>query len=102
MTEAHQYYISIGESIENTENSQMFGKPCFKVNKKAFVCFFEDAMVFKLEGEAHADAMSLDGAILFDPSKKGRAMKAWVQLPYHYKNDWKRFATAAYDFVKHI
>lgn len=102
MTAAHQYYISIGESLEQTENSQMFGKPCFKINKKAFVCFFEECMVFKLEGEAHADALSLDGAALFDPSKKGRPMKAWVQVPYHYKSDWKRFAIAARVFVKNI
>lgn len=100
MTESQKHYISIGESLENAENSQMFGKPCFKINKKAFVCFFEDAMVFKLNGEAHQDALSLDGTKLFDPSGKNRPMKAWIQVPFHYKSQWEAFAKAAYTFVK--
>lgn len=53
----------------------MFGKPCFKVNKKAFICFFQNEMVFKLFGEVHKDALSLDGSQLFDPSGKNRPMK---------------------------
>ena len=53
MTEAYTYYLSICKSLEDSEESQMFGKPCFKINKKAFVCFFEDEMVFKLMGESH-------------------------------------------------
>lgn len=102
MTESHQFYISIGEAIENAENSQMFGKPCFKINKKAFVAFFEDAMVFKLEGELHQDALSLDGSKLFDPSGKNRPMKAWVQVPFHYKEHWANFATGAANFVGNL
>lgn len=70
-------YLSIGHQLK-AEQSQMFGKPCFKINKKAFVCFFQNAMVFKLEGQAHADALGLKDSKLFDPSGKGRAMKAWV------------------------
>ena len=77
----------------------MFGKPCFKINKKAFVCFFEDEMVFKLTGDSHSEALSLDGSQLFDPSKKGRAMKEWVQVPFDYKNKWNEFAESAFEFV---
>lgn len=99
LTESHSYYLSICNKIENSEESQLFGKPCFKVNKKAFVCFFEDEMVFKLNGEAHSDALRLDGSQLFDPSKKGRAMKEWVQVPFHYKEKWNVYLENAYNYV---
>ena len=48
----------------------MFGKPCFKINGKAFICFFQNEMVFKLTGENHSEALSFDGTQLFDPSGK--------------------------------
>jgi len=99
MTDSHQYYITTGENIANSENSQMFGKPCFKINKKAFVCFFQEAMVFKLTDEDHREALSLEGAILFDPSGKKRPMKEWVQLPYTYKDKWLDFAKSAAKYV---
>ena len=57
-------------------------------------------MVFKLTGKAHKDALSLDGAQLFDPSGKKRPMKEWVQLPFDYSKDWKKFSKAAFDYVK--
>ena len=99
MTESHKLYLEVGNSIPTSEESQMFGKPCFKINKKAFVCFFEDEMVFKLTGDSHSEALSLDGSQLFDPSKKGRAMKEWVQVPFDYKNKWNEFAESAFEFV---
>ena len=95
-----KFYNEVGASIKGAEASQMFGKPCFKVNGKAFVCLFEKKMVFKLSDKAHKEAMSLDGTELFDPSKKGRAMKEWVVVPFEYKGVWKKFAKAAFDFVK--
>ena len=79
MGKEEKLYTEIGLSLKDAEQSQMFGKPCFKINKKAFVCFFENEMVFKLEGDEHEKALSLKGAKLFDPSGKGRAMKAWVR-----------------------
>ena len=99
MTEAETLYNSICEALPEAQKSQMFGKPCFKINKKAFVCFFQDEMVFKLSGEAHSEALSWDGAQLFDPSGKGRAMKEWVQLPYDYREHWKKYAAAAIEYV---
>lgn len=99
MLEEELLYIELGTQIENSEKSQMFGKPCFKINKKAFVCFFQNEMVFKLKGDAHTDALSLDGAQLFDPSGKGRAMKEWVQVPYIYQTKWKQFTQAAAKYV---
>ena len=100
MTKEEKYYLEIGKSIPDSMESQMFGKPCFKLpNKKAFCCFFQHEMVFKLNGEMHQEALSLDGTKLFDPSGKGRAMKEWVQVPYDYKDQWANFAQAAEEYV---
>ena len=86
-------------AIKNSEESQMFGKPCYKTGGKAFVSFFEDCMVFKLAGEAHENALKLKGAKLFDPSGKGRAMKEWVQVPAAHVSKWPELARAAFSYV---
>ena len=99
MTKEEKLYTEIGQSLDGAEQSQMFGKPCFKINGKAFVCFFQDCMVFKLTGNDHAAALKLKGAILFDPSGKGRAMKEWVQVPYDHKTKWKSMPQASLDYV---
>jgi hypothetical protein len=70
-----EQYLTIGHSLTDAQESQMFGKPCFKISGKAFMCFFENEIVFKLPKEIKDDALALDKAQLFDPSKKGRAMK---------------------------
>jgi len=96
-----EYYLEVGNSFDNAQESQMFGKACFKINKKAFVSFFENEMVFKLKlnSEIHQEALSLDGSKLFDPSGKNRPMKEWVQVPFDYKNKWQGFAESAYEYV---
>lgn len=100
MDEAEKLFKEIGTKIKTAELSQMFGKPCFKVNSKAFICFFKGEMVFKLTDQKHKEALSLDGAQLFDPSGKGRAMKEWVQVPYNYKDKWSAFAKSAFEYVR--
>lgn len=99
MTQEEALYTSIGQKIEETQQSQMFGKPCFKVNGKAFICLFEQAMVFKLKGDAHQEALSLDGSQLFDPSGKTRPMKEWVQVSFHHADKWEKFAIEAIKYV---
>lgn len=47
----------------------------------------------------HAEALSYDGAQLFDPSVKGRAMKEWVQVPYDYVDKWAVFSAAAAEYT---
>lgn len=95
-----ELFIEIGNKLKSAEKSQMFGKPCFKVNGKAFICFFQDEMVFKLPDEVRAAAIKLKGAQLFDPSGKGRAMKEWVQVPYVHAGKWAEFAKVAMGYVK--
>jgi hypothetical protein len=99
MAKEEQVYKETGESVKNAEASQMFGKPCFKINGKAFMCFFENAGVFKLTGKDHEDAIKLSGAVLFDPSGKGRPMKEWVQVSYKHKEKWSALAKAAAKYV---
>lgn len=93
-------YLSIGRGLEGAQQSQMFGKPCFKSNGKAFICFFDNQLVFKLTGDAHKEALSLDGAQLFDPSGKKRPMKEWVQVPFDYVDKWQEFAQEAMNYVR--
>lgn len=99
MDKEEQFYLEIGQSFTGAERSQMFGKSCFKIDGKAFMCLFERCMVFKLTGKDHETAIALKGAILFDPSGKGRAMKEWVQVPYVHKDKWKALAKAAMGYV---
>ncbi len=99
MTEEEIYFIKIGKETEDAIKSQMFGKPCFKIGKKAFTCFFENSMVFKLNGEFHQEVLSLDGSELFDPSGKNRPMKEWVQVPFDYKEKWKIFAEKSAEYA---
>jgi len=100
MTKEEKAYTEIGLSIKGAEQSQMFGKPCFKVKGKAFMCFFNGDLVLKLNGDAHAEALSFDGSKLFDPSNKNRPMKEWVQVPISYEKKWAKFAQSAFDYVK--
>lgn len=95
-------YKEIGLNIKGAEESQIFGKPCFKINGKAFCCFFENCMVFKLTGDMHKEALLLKDSILFDPSKTKRLMKEWVQVSFTHKSKWPIYAKAAFEYVKKI
>ncbi|MBL7706074.1 MAG: hypothetical protein JNM21_11070 [Taibaiella sp.] len=97
---AVQSYEAIGQVMPGTIAGQLFGKPCFKINGKAFICFFREEMVFKLNGPQHRSALSLEGSSLFDPSGKGRPMKEWVQVPFQHRDQWAEYARAALDYVK--
>jgi hypothetical protein len=51
-------------------------------------------MIFKLQGEAHSEALSLEGAHLFEPMA-GRPMKAWIQVPPEHESQYGDLARAA-------
>lgn len=102
MTQEETLYISIGQNIEHAEQGQMFGKPCFKIGGKAFICFFQNEMVFKLLGDVHQEAVSLSDSKLFDPSGKQRQMKEWVQVSSEHKDKWEAFADAALKYVSNL
>ena len=72
---------------------QMFGTPCVKRdNGKVAFCSWQDDVVFKLTDDtARAEALSLDGAGLFDPGM-GRTMKEWVLVPAAHAGRWAELA----------
>ncbi len=99
MTKQETAYLEIGRGFKDAEEGQLFGKPCFKIKGKPFVCFFENSMVFKLIGKAHAEALGLSGSHLFDPSGKKRPMKEWVQVSFTHHAKWTKFAKSALNYV---
>jgi len=100
--EALETYQAICEVLSETkgiEVSSMFGMPAVKRDKKAFAGLFGNAMVFKLSGDAHAKALALAGAELFDPSGMKRPMKAWVVVPARHKSRWLAFAKQSLESI---
>jgi len=93
-------FHKIGSEIPSSTVGNLFGKPCYKIEGKAFICFFEEELVCKLKPSDVEQALSLEGAQLFDPSKKDRPMKAWVQIPFPHKKSWSKFTGMAKDFVQ--
>jgi len=99
---SEEKYISIGETLSkksNAEIGKLFGKPCLKINGKAFACFFNGDMVFKLDADSHKKASALKGSKLFDPSGANRPMKEWVQVKAAHEKEWMELAEAAMKFV---
>lgn len=97
MTAAQSAFDKLGIDLARrspTTTSKMFGMPCLKAGGKAFAGLFGEAMVFKLTGDAHAKALALPGAHLFDPMG-GRPMKEWVEVPDAHAKRWPEFADAA-------
>src|SRR5437588_7578488 len=96
------YEAVVSEMIATTPTSigKMFGMPCLKnATGKAFAGYFKGAMVFKLGGTSHGEALALSGAVLFDPSERGRPMKEWVVVPVEHGSRWLEFARDAFDYV---
>jgi hypothetical protein len=80
------------------QRAQMMGYPSLKRNGRLVACFSagEDAMVFKLEDPAaHAEALALDGAHLFDPGGRGRPFGEWVVVPPARADRWPDLAQTA-------
>jgi hypothetical protein len=80
---------------DDVEPAQMMGMPCVQRGGKMVIGFArgEGGMVFKLpDPAAHARALALDGAHLFDPSGAGRPFKEWVVVPEAHAREWESFA----------
>ena len=82
------------------KSGKMFGMPCLKHHEsgKAFAGFYEGAMVFKLTGSQHREALQLSGSHLFDPMG-GRPMKEWVEVPVEHASHWVQLAQEALRYV---
>jgi hypothetical protein len=96
----YEAVVSEMTATSPTTSGKMFGMPCLKnANGKAFAGFFQDAMVFKLGGASHSEALALSGARVFDPSERGRPMKEWVVVPNEHASRWLEFARDAFDYA---
>jgi hypothetical protein len=102
MSKAVTEYNSLVDNLDAVEGvtvGQMFGKACIKINGKAFVSQHNETIVFKLSGEHHQKAIAVKGAVLWDPSGKGRPMKEWVALPATERKHFTTLANAALAYV---
>jgi len=101
-TDPQAEYNAVASEITATSSAitgKMFGMPCLKNNGKAFAGYYRGSMVFKLAAPAHATALALPGAMLFDPSGLGRPMKEWVVVPEEHSSRWLEFAQEAFHYV---
>ena len=100
---AEQAYQKIAQDMEQEHgvvSSQMFGKPCLKIDKKAFAAFQAQSMVFKVGREAIKVLQGeLPGSELWDPSRAGRPMKDWLRVPFEHASLWSKLAQRAMVFV---
>lgn len=84
---------------QDVNAGKWFGKLCLKVEGKVFAALWGGDVAFKLTGEAHAEALQVEGAHLFDPRGQGHPMKEWVQIPAAQSPTWGRFARLACETV---
>ena len=93
----HRYDAVASALVHGTPavRGTIFGNPSLMIHGKVFASRFGEAMVFKLGRVAHARALSLAGARPFDPLRRGRPMKAWVEVPSRHANRWPALARSA-------
>jgi hypothetical protein len=84
---------------QEVSTGKWFGKLCLKVEGKVFAALWGGDVAFKLTGEAHAEALQVEGAYLFDPRGQGHPMKEWVQIPAAQSSTWSHFAKLACEYV---
>lgn len=76
--------------------SQVFGMPCLKRSGRVIAGLSRTGMVFKLtDPAAHARALAIRGAHLFDPSGRGEVFRQWVVVPPEQSAEWEALAYEA-------
>jgi hypothetical protein len=105
MPDTQKKYDALAADLADQPNvvrAKMFGMPSVRVNGNAFLGYFQGSLVAKLSGDAHATALKLKGAKLFDPSEMNRPMKEWVQIPEAHAAKWKKFAQQALKYASSL
>lgn len=94
-------HVAAELSGSGATTGKLFGHPALKLNGAVFASEFYGAMAFKLgrETSVHAEALMLDGATLFDPSRKDRPFRDWVEVPATSQDQWPMLAMAALDHL---
>ncbi len=71
--------------------------PCVKREGRVVFGFSRTGMVFRLtDPAAHARALAVPSAHLFDPSGRGEVFRQWVVVPPEQADEWE---VLAYDAV---
>ena len=97
-----ELFEKICEELPDAKPGKMFGAACIKApNGKAVALFYKEQMVFKLNGTAETEALSLDGSEVFDPMGS-RPMGGWIQVPFDYADRWHSFAIEAMKYVSQL
>ena len=80
----------------SVRRSKVFGMPCLKRSGRVIAGFTRGAMVFKLtDPAAHARALAIPGAHLFDPSGRGEHFRQWVVVPAAHAEEWESLSYEA-------
>jgi len=82
------------------KKSRMFGFDSITVRKKTFALLDGASMVFKLRGDAHTQALALEGGELWNPF--GHQKKEWVQIPIDHAANWEKYADEAKKYVESL
>jgi hypothetical protein len=82
------------ETHPDVVSGAMFGMPCAKAGGKAFMGWYDGAVVFKLDEAPRERALELSGAHLFEPMA-GRPMREWVVVPAQHDQSWPELAEEA-------
>jgi hypothetical protein len=94
--------LAVDLAGEGASSGAMFGKRALLVAGKAFACLKGDDLAFRLGAgsTAHGEALGLAGAVLFDPSGKGRPFKDWVAVPVSCSARWPDLAERALEVAR--
>jgi hypothetical protein len=96
-----QLYDDLAEEFQHrgATAGAMFGRRALKREGKVFAVLQDDALACSLgiETTAHAAALGIPGAHLFDPGRRGRPFKDWVSIPLEQSAQWHEFAIAAFE-----
>ena len=96
----HPRYDDIVDAITawhpDCRASKVFGMPCVKRSGRVVFGLSRTGMVFKLtDPDAHARALGIPGAHIFDPSGRGGHFKQWVVVPPERADEWEPLAAEA-------
>lgn len=86
----------------DVKSGKWFGKHGLMVNGKCFLSQHGEDVAFKLTGDAHSQALEIEGARLFDPRGNGRAFKEWVHVPKAQSAHWSKLAEQAMAYVRSL
>ncbi|WP_163507395.1 hypothetical protein [Fodinicola acaciae] len=98
MTE-DEHFEDIADDLAGygVSTGKMFGARALMLDGKAVACLKGGMFAVKLGAgsPAHASAMAIPEATLFDPAGKGRPFKDWVALPVTQSKHWLTVAESA-------